>query len=30
VGAPAHIVKRLDPVSGQWRKTNKFGEFTHD
>jgi acetyltransferase-like isoleucine patch superfamily enzyme len=26
-GAPARIIKRYDPASGLWRKTNPKGEF---
>lgn len=30
VGAPAKIIKRYNPVSGQWQKTNSDGEFISD
>lgn len=30
VGAPAKIIKRYNPVSGLWQKTNSDGEFISD
>lgn len=30
VGAPARIVKRFDPATACWRKTNSKGEFIND